>query len=280
MTISSASNHYLELSRQWKDGDVIELKLPMEVKRVYADPHVQADVGRVAIMRGPVVYCLEGADNPAALKSLVLSKDAPLTAEHRADLLGGVTVVKGKAKARVDGDPSHDKDVDFTAVPYYAWDNRSPGQMIVWLAEDRSAAFEPSGMSASASFVHANLDAVMEKQEPTSSIDASAGNFDWWNHKDRAEWIQYDFTSPKSLSESSVYWFDDTGRGECRIPRSWQLLYKAGDEWKPVQNASEYGIKKDAWNRVTFDPVTTGAIRMEVQLPEKFSAGILRWRVK
>ena len=275
-----SSKGYVGLQQKWGAGDVIELKLPMEAKRVYADPNVKADVGRVAIQRGPIVYCLEGVDNAVALKSLVLPKDAPLTSEYRKDLLGGVTVVKGKAKSIVDDDPSHDKDVDFTAVPYYAWDNRAPGQMIVWLAEDRSAAWVPNGLSVSASFVHSMLDAVMEKQDPTSSDDTSAGGFDWWNHRNRTEWLQYDFDKPRKISESDVYWFDDTGHGECRRPKSWRLMYKDGDAWKPVENASEYGVELNKFNHVTFDAVTTSAIRMEVQLPEKFSAGVLRWRVK
>jgi hypothetical protein len=259
---------------------VIDLHLPMPVKRVYADPNVKADVGRVAIQRGPIVYCLEGVDNPGALKCLVLPKDAPLTAEYRPGLLGGVTVVKGKAKSVVDDDPSHDTDVEFTAVPYYAWDNRSPGQMIVWLAEDHSVAAAPTDASPSASFVHASLDAIMDRQNPKSSDDSSAGNFDWWNHRNRIEWLQYDFKHPRTISSSEVYWFDDTGHGECRIPKSWRLLYKDGDAWKPVEGASEYGVKLNEFNRVTFSPVTTTALRMEVQLPEKFSSGVSRWRVK
>jgi DUF1680 family protein len=275
-----SSKGYVALTRKWAAGDVIDLKLPMEAKRVYADPNVKADVGRVAIQRGPIVYCLEGVDNQLALKSLVLPKDAPLTAQHRADLLGGVTVVKGKAKAIVDDDSSHDTDVEFTAVPYYAWDNRSPGQMIVWLAADRSVASPPSDISPSASFVHASLDAIMDRQDPKSSDDSGAGNFDWWNHRNRTEWLQYDFKHPRSISSSEVYWFDDTGHGECRVPKSWRLLYKDGEEWKAVKDASEYGVKRNEFNPVTFNPVTTTAIRMEVQLPEKFSTGVLRWRVK
>src|SRR5581483_2042189 len=229
---------YAMLSRKWNSGDSIDLTLPMPVKRAYADPNVKADVGRVAIMRGPIVYCLEGVDNSVPLKSLVLPKDAALSAEHRADLLGGVTVVKGKAKVVADEDPAHDKDFAFTAVPYYAWDNRAPGQMIVWLAEDRAQAFAPTGVTATASFVHASLDSIMDKSDPKSSDDSGGGNFDWWNHKNRTEWVQYDFGKPRSLSSAEVYWFDDTGHGECRIPKSWKLLYQDGDAWKPVENAS------------------------------------------
>jgi DUF1680 family protein len=271
---------YAVLSREWKSGDTIDLHFPMPVKRVYADPNVKADVGRVAIQRGPIIYCLEGVDNNGAVRNLVLPKDASLTSEHRADLLGGVTVVKGKAKAAIDADASNDKDVEFTAVPYYAWDNRQPGQMIVWLAEDRSVVEAPRESKPSASYIHAILESINDGFEPQKSNDASNGQLDFWPHKGTAEWVQYDFKKPRSISSSEVYWFDDTGRGECKIPRSWRLLYKAGDDWKPVEDASEYSVKKDQFNRVTFKPVTTNAIRMEIQLPENFSAGIIEWRLK
>src|SRR6185503_2903635 len=93
-------NGYVAISREWKSGDSIQLDMEMPVKRIYADPKVKADVGRVAIQRGPMIYCLEGVDNSdGSVRNLMLPKDSQLTSEFRADLLGGVTVVKGKAKA-------------------------------------------------------------------------------------------------------------------------------------------------------------------------------------
>ena len=116
---------YLRISRQWKPGDVVELTLPMPVRRVYAHPNVKADAGRVALQRGPIVYCVEGVDHGGRVRDLILPPDAKLTAEHRPDLLGGVTVIKGLAR---DGRK-------ILAVPYYAWDNRAGGEMAVWLPE-------------------------------------------------------------------------------------------------------------------------------------------------
>jgi DUF1680 family protein len=131
---------YARIDRMWQAGDAIELNLPMPIRRVYADPHVKADVGRVALMRGPIVYCLEGADNPNGhVRNLVLPKDAQLRAESRPDLLGGVTVIRGNALALVD-DARTTQPIEFTAIPYYAWDNRTPGEMIVWLPEDPAVA--------------------------------------------------------------------------------------------------------------------------------------------
>jgi DUF1680 family protein len=125
---------YTHIRREWRGEEVVELYLPMPVRRVYAHPQVKDDAGRVALARGPVVYCFEGADNGKALASLSLPPDAPLAAEHKADLLGGVTVIKAKALLRAaDGQPP--ASADLVAVPYYAWDHREPGPMMVWMAE-------------------------------------------------------------------------------------------------------------------------------------------------
>jgi len=128
---------YTRLHRLWKRGDIVELEIPMPILRVRAHPKVKANAGRVALMRGPIVYCLESVDNPE-IRNLVIPPDATMTAEYRADLLGGVTVIKGTALARVDED-SHSKSafkrVEFTAIPYYANTNRGGVEMAVWIPE-------------------------------------------------------------------------------------------------------------------------------------------------
>ena len=79
--------------------------------------------------------------------------------------------------------------------------------------------------------------------------------------------------------ETEVYWFDDTGRGGVRVPQSWKLLYKDGDTWKPVEGAT-FGVARDAWNTVTFKPVTTSALRIELTMQPEMSAGLQEWKVK
>ena len=117
---------YARIARSWKPGDTIELNMPMEVKRIEAHPRVKADVGRVAVQLGPVVYCFEAVDNGGQIETIVLPRDPKFTVESRPDLLGGVTVIKGIAQ---DGRP-------ILAVPYYAWDHREPGAMAVWVPQD------------------------------------------------------------------------------------------------------------------------------------------------
>ncbi|HNS20802.1 MAG TPA: glycoside hydrolase family 127 protein [Sedimentisphaerales bacterium] len=129
---------FAHVRREWSKGDVIELDLPMTVRHIIADERVQADLGRVAIQRGPLVYCAEWSDQPGKRTlNLVLADDSRLEPRWRADLLGGVMTLTGRAQALQDDGTLRDQ--EFTAIPYYAWAHRGPGEMAVWLARDRAA---------------------------------------------------------------------------------------------------------------------------------------------
>ncbi len=136
---------YARLRREWKDGDRVELYLPMPVRRVVANDAVAEDRGRVALQRGPLVYAVEGVDNGERVFDLVLPDGAVLTPEPRPGLLNGVLVLTGLANA-VSRDAAG-KTVaaprPFLAVPYYAWANRGGGQMLVWLPRTAAAVRAP-----------------------------------------------------------------------------------------------------------------------------------------
>jgi DUF1680 family protein len=124
------------LRRTWKKGDTVALSLPMPVRRVVSHEKVEANAGRVALERGPVVYCAEAVDNGGRVHTLVLPDDAPLEARSRAGLLGGVTVIEGRAlglSPATDGRSVVTREQDFVAIPYYAWAHRGEGEMAVWL---------------------------------------------------------------------------------------------------------------------------------------------------
>jgi DUF1680 family protein len=126
---------FARIRREWKMGDVIELALPMPVRRVVANDAVKDDAGKVALVRGPLVYCAEWPDNGGRVLDLALPDDRPLRAEFRPDLLSGVVVVNGDA-ADLSGDPGGRASLRgrrFMAIPYYAWAHRGPGEMAVWL---------------------------------------------------------------------------------------------------------------------------------------------------
>jgi DUF1680 family protein len=281
---------YASLKRSWNNGDAIELNLPMPVRRVVANEKVADDVGKVALERGPIVYCVEWPDvKGGKVVNLLLPDDAAVSAEFKADLLGGVEVLKGDAQSLrwAQGHKNMEKEkVAFTAIPYYAWANRGRGEMAVWLARVESGARPlpyptiASTSKATASGRGADAKALNDQREPKSSGDHSNRYLHWWPSKGTKQWVQYIFAKPEKVSAVEVYWFDDTGVGECRLPKSWQLLYRDKDQWKPVANPSGYGCEGDKYNRATFDAVETDGLRLEVQQPEGFSSGIHEWRVE
>lgn len=136
-------NGFAFIDRKWKKGDVVELSLPMEIRRVVANEAVKDDAGLVALERGPIVYCLEGVDNDHVF-SLVLPDDAKLVAERCDDLLGGITVIKGDGRLAVKDEAGKisTKPAPVLAIPYCTWCNRGPAEMNVWLT--RTAEKEPA----------------------------------------------------------------------------------------------------------------------------------------
>jgi DUF1680 family protein len=260
---------YACLQRTWQAGDRVELSLLMEVQRVRCDERVAANRGRVAVQRGPLVYNFESVDHPKPIKQAVLTPDVELKPVWKPALLGGVMVLEGGG---------------FSAVPNYARLNRG-GASQVWLLENRDKA----GINTLAgqaeltvSFCRGGMDpaAVNDTEMPKGEKDHAAGNFDFWPHKGTAEWLQYDFAKPVAVKACTVSWFDDTGRGECRVPASWRLAYRTADgKWEPVAGVAEYPVAKGKPVEVAFAPVTTSALRLEVQLPPKFSSGVYEWAV-
>jgi DUF1680 family protein len=135
-----AKDGYLYLRRIWNDGDKIELNFEMPVRQKFARFGVEADRGRTALSRGPLVYCIEEADNGPDLDRYVLSKQAEFSPVEVKDLLGGITVLKGRALRETDGadllyteSAPTSETVELRAIPYYAWANREPGEMQVWM---------------------------------------------------------------------------------------------------------------------------------------------------
>ena len=136
---------YAEIKRVWKAGDTISLNLPMEARLIKAHPKAEEIRNHVAVMRGPLVYCLEGVDLPDNVSILEVhaSGDMQFETRQEKDLLGGVTVVKGKARRIVEENHSEslyfdvgnerEEDLDITLIPYYAWNNRGITEMTVWL---------------------------------------------------------------------------------------------------------------------------------------------------
>jgi DUF1680 family protein len=133
----TVANGYAVLSKTWKKGDVVQVNLPMEVRRVVANKNVKDDIGKVSLQRGPLMYCAEWPDNNGKTSNIILPKDAPFSTEFKNDLLHGITVIKSVTPAIViSGNSVSTVNQNFTAIPYYAWAHRGRGEMEVWFPEE------------------------------------------------------------------------------------------------------------------------------------------------
>ncbi|MBA2681264.1 MAG: glycoside hydrolase family 127 protein [Ktedonobacteraceae bacterium] len=144
---------YVEIRREWQSGDVVHLSLPMEVRMLVSNSHVAPDYSRVAMMRGPLVYCAEQVDNPGVdLANVVLPAQPAWETVERPDLLGGIRTIQTRALLTNPQPPDEASlyrsynaarptytSTSLTAIPYYAWANREAGAMQVWLPIDRYA---------------------------------------------------------------------------------------------------------------------------------------------
>ncbi len=278
---------YAVFNRTWKKGDYVEMNLPMPVRRIKANAKVSEDKGKIALQRGPIVYCAEGTDQAGgSTQALMLPDTSEFKVTVQPNLLGGVTTISSTAEElayQKDGSVAKTSR-ELVAIPYYAWANRGRGEMRVWFPNSLESA-KPKRQPTVASLAKIrtsggnNPAAINDLIFPNRSSDPTSF-FHWWPKKGTTEWVEMTFAKPTEVGSSSVYWFDDTGVGECRPPRAWRLLYKDGDSWKPVESTTEFGTMLDTSNQVSFKPVTTSALRMEIDLQKNWSAGIQEWEVK
>jgi hypothetical protein len=125
---------YVSIKRIWKKNDLVEMTLPMEIRKIVANPKIPDDYGKMALQRGPLIYCAEWVDNFGKTSNIILNANTSFTNEYKANLLNGVVVLKAEASAvniKNEEDISTVKQ-SFTAIPYYSWANRGTGEMMIW----------------------------------------------------------------------------------------------------------------------------------------------------
>ena len=289
---------YVSIDRKWKKGDVIEINFPMEVRRVQANDNAEDDRGKVALERGPVVFCLEGKDQPdnTVFDKYILDS-TPIQSHFEKDLLNGVVVLEGNAKElQRNGEV---KDVRFRAIPYSTWNNRGGDQMEVWIANtpvkavatplptiaSRAQTFSNRGPIQNDAPETAPTDSwaggVNDQWEPKRSSDTSKPYHYWWLKRGTTESISYKFKEAEEVSNVQVYWLDfDHYDGDFRVPENWTLYYETADgSWKEVEDHSPFTVKKDCYNSIDFKPVKTKGLKIVAKLQKGQSGGVLEWKV-
>lgn len=286
----SFENGYAVISRRWQVGDTITIEFDMPIRKVSANDNVKNLRNKIAIERGPIVYCAEAIDNGGSVSDIFFDEQSNLTSCYGESLFDGTWIITGNAKrAFFEDDTRYCKTAKLTLIPYYLWNNRGANCMEVWLSQSLESVDAPqkktiamaSKVIASYTYFTDIASFVRGKYKPEHSSDMRVPKHSWYECRGSKEWIQYDFDITRKISSSQVYWFDDTSLGgQCSVPKSWKLLYLTANGWQEVQSASVYGTDIDQFNRVEFDLIETKSLRLELQLREEFSAGVIVWEVE
>ena len=295
---------YAVIDRKWKAGDVVEVHFDMEPRTVRANSRVEADRGQVAVERGPLVYCVEWPDNNFDIKSLLLNQNPVFTlgtkglddfipADSRAKLSAykalQMTTLTTQAQTLAFDDKGRlsTQDVALTLIPYYAWCHRGSGDMKVWLPQDMRATrpLTPPTLASKSKIETSmripSLNSIADGLVPKDGTDRSIPYTHWWPKNGSTEWISYTFPAKTKVQQCTVYWFDDQPWGGCTVPDAWAIYYKdAQGKWQPVAGADGYPRQKGSACTVNFTPVETTALKLEVKINEKLSAGVFEWDVK
>ncbi len=323
-SIGSAAKplNYLAIDRQWRNNDILILKLPMELSVRRWPKNKDA----VSVDHGPLSFALKigekwsryggtdawpetelfaatpwnyglllDADKPA--KSFqVVRKKGPLA---RQPFTPQAVPIEIRAKARkIDAwqqDPQgligklqsspvqSDQPIEnVSLIPMGAARLRISVFPVIGKGAEAHEWTLPKALPVTAShcFENDTVEALIDGLEPKNSNDHGIPRFTWWPRRGTIEWVQQDFKNPRRISAVDVYWFDDSGAGNCRVPQSWKVFYKVGERWKEIEGATGYGTSKDAYNTARFTPVETTALKLEAKLQPNFSGGILELKVK
>ena len=283
-------NGYFVIDRKWKKGDKVEIHFDMEPRIVRANGKVAADKGRVSVERGPLVYCAEWPDNSCDVLSVLMNQNPSFQLGHKTIMDTDVQTLTTDAQTLAFGENGKltAKDESLVLIPYYAWAHRGNGNMSVWIPQDLSAtsASLPPTLASEAKITSSSrrlpsIKAINDRLIPADGDDRSIPYTHWWPKNNSTEWLAYEFKEAAEISTSTVYWYDDQPWQGCKVPDSWKLYYKTTDgEWAEVGHPSGYPCDKGVACTVSFDPVKTTAVKLELVQPVDKSCGVFEWSVK
>lgn len=281
---------FASISRNWKKGDKVELYLPMPIRYSKAIDQVVADQGRISITRGPLVYCAEGIDNGNILPNVFIPQTQ---ANVRTETFTNETlnripkiVIPAMEKTAIGN-----KAASLTLLPYFAWNNRGDGSMMVWFPEKENV--QPyiniqlmthgKFKNLEASYTNNNdvLSAVADNQVPETSADNQIYRWTSRGEDGKPQWIIVALEKPTDIQSIAVFWYDNNRN--VKVPQSWSIEYWDKEKWNnyPVYITDNYNIFKDQFNMVhPGQPVKTDKIRLNMTPQPEAAVGIFEVNIE
>lgn len=281
---------FVSVRRTWKRGDKVELYLPMPVRFSKAIEQVEADRGRTCITRGPLVYCAEGIDNRNILPNVFIPAN-PVniqTGRYTDAVLNGIPKMTIPAMEKT---ATGNVAASLTLLPYFAWNNRGDGSMMVWFPEtdnvqpyvNMQLMTHGKFKDLEASYTNGNdvLSAIADNQVPATSADN--GIYKWTSRGEngKPQWITITLEKAIDIQSISVFWYDDN-RG-VKVPQSWSLEYWKDGKWNafPVYITDSYNVFKDQFNMVhPGQPLKTEKIRLSMTPQPESAVGIFEINIE
>ena len=282
---------FATIDRQWKKGDKVILELPMPLRLNHCDKRVEENKHRVAFTRGPFVLCAEEADNggstqrfyldakPSVQKVNLSKVNLPAGSFIQASTQSNALTQSGKTERR-----------KLSLVPYYAWNNRSPGSMTIWFpTTPELAVFDPhqlpkesifSDIKASHTSDLDTVSAIGDGKEPRWSSGKDVPRWTSRPQLGTSQWVEAKFPEPKKIRDIGVYWMQD--QQDVKFPKAWSLEVRKNGKWQPFELyvTDRYDNRANQYNVVhPASPLTCDAIRINMQAQEQAAVGILEVKV-
>jgi len=249
---------------------------------------VAANRGRLAITRGPLVYCAESVYNSNHVYNyLVTANDAVRTAKERMLAVADHETVAVTIDAQQSEGEGPLKSAALTLVPYFAWNNRGTSAMEVWIPDNEQTLQENAilisdnaqrfkSTRASHTFDQDRADAIIDGRLPKNSFDTSIPRWTSWPERGKPQSVELELAEPTNIRTVEVYWYDD--HGGVQVPERWSLEVQNNGEWEPfdLYNTDEYGVAADQYNVVhPAAPVTAERLRLQLWPKGDAAVGIL-----
>ncbi|NQU23941.1 MAG: glycoside hydrolase family 127 protein [Candidatus Nealsonbacteria bacterium] len=288
---------FATIRRRWKPGDTVELDLPMPIRYNVTVDEVEANRDRIAVTRGPLVYCAEQADNGGEKVQRFFIPEPAKADEIRTEVVED-GLLKGIVRASVPaveiiGEEIRESTVKL--IPYYAWNNRGAESMVVWMPRNEKLARESmiSNLLTSSSYgkvlaTHTfeadTVAAVVDGKVPAKSADRKQRRWTSLPFKNRGQNIIFEFPQTKTVANVSIYWYEDPDGEKVELPREWWIDYKTGDgDWTRMKKyvTDDYGLQRDQFNVVRpAAPLRCDAISIRILPQVGFCMGVHEIRLE